>query len=114
MRRPATKKPASVYQTDIVLTGLQKIKTARAQDAAAVAAEQTKRDAEAEEDAEFKPLSDVGLAALEQKQYDRAVKLLNDANALKPGDVNVLTALSKAEHEAMPDAAARRKEGRGS
>jgi tetratricopeptide (TPR) repeat protein len=82
-----------VYSTDVIVRGLQQVKDAR--DAAA--ADQTAKDAAAKKAGEFQRLRDVGSAALEAKQYDRAVKLLTDANNLKPGDVTVLADLSKAE-----------------
>ncbi|HBI41343.1 MAG TPA: hypothetical protein DDY78_00610, partial [Planctomycetales bacterium] len=88
-----------VYNTDVVLTSLRTVRAAKAEDGAAVAAAQAARDAEAKKAADFQRLSDVGVTALEQKQYDRAVKMLGEANQIKPDDVKVLTALSKANHE---------------
>jgi tetratricopeptide (TPR) repeat protein len=95
-----------VYNTDVVLTSLRTVRAAKTEDAAAAAAAQAKRDADAKKAADFQRLSDVGVAALEQKQYDRAVKMLGEANQVKPDDVKVLTALTKANHE-QADAALR-------
>jgi tetratricopeptide (TPR) repeat protein len=97
-----------VYNTDVVLTSLRTVRAAKAEDSAAVAAAQARRDAEAKKAVDFQRLSDVGVAALEQKQYDRAVKMLGEANQIKPDDVKVLTALTKANHE-QADAANRAK-----
>jgi tetratricopeptide (TPR) repeat protein len=92
-----------VFHTDVVLTSLQNVKQARA----AATADQAKRDAEAKKDGEFRRLSDAGMAALNAKQYDEASKLLAEADHLKPGDVNVLAALAKAQKaKADADAAA--------
>ena len=84
-----------MFNTDVVLTGLRTVRTAKAEDAAA----QAKRDAEAKKAADFHRLSEAGAAALDQKQYDRAVKTLSEASQIKPDDVKVLTALTKAKHE---------------
>jgi len=93
-----------VFNTDVVLTGLRTVHTAKAEDAAA----QAKRDAEAKKAADFQRMSDAGVAALDQKQYDLAMKTLSEANQIKPNDVKVLTALTKAKHE-QADAALRAK-----
>ncbi len=93
-----------VFSTDVVLTGLQTVRAARADEAAAHA----KRDADVKKAADFQRLSEAGSAALDQKQYDLAVKTLSEANQIKPDDVKVLTALTKARHE-QTDAADRAK-----
>ena len=47
-----------VYNTDVVLTSLKKVRAARSADAAAAAAEKAKHDAEAKKAADFQRLSE--------------------------------------------------------
>jgi tetratricopeptide (TPR) repeat protein len=94
-----------VFNTDVVLTGLRSVRAAKAESAAA----QAKREAEAKKAADFQRLSEAGVTALDQKQYDRALKTLSEASQIKPDDVKVLTALTKAKHEQAAAADAARK-----
>jgi tetratricopeptide (TPR) repeat protein len=97
-----------LYNSDVVLTGVRQAKALQVQEQESADAEKKKQEAEAKKADDLKRWKDAGKAALDAKQYDRAVDLLTKAKNAAPTDVDVLTALAKAE-QAKADADAKAK-----
>src|SRR5262249_36096921 len=79
-----------IYKTDVVLTGQRRSEEA-------MAARRTKADAEARKDAVVKQALKEGQAALDAKQFDRAVGVFQAALKQAPGNVDLLVGLGMAE-----------------
>jgi tetratricopeptide (TPR) repeat protein len=94
----AYQEAGQVFRTDAALSGLKQAQELRDRDRRErEAAEQQKAEEQKKAEQVRKLLAD-GQKALDAKQYDQAVQIYHDANKLAPGNVDVLAALSKAEH----------------
>jgi tetratricopeptide (TPR) repeat protein len=86
-----------IFRTDAVLTGLRKIDEAQADAAAQAAAAKQKALEEERRTARLQKLMKEGEAALQAKQFDAAITAYSQAKKLAPGNVEVLSGLSRAE-----------------
>jgi tetratricopeptide (TPR) repeat protein len=86
-----------LFRTDAVLTGQRQAEELRQQARAQADAEARKRAEEEKKAAQVKKLLTDGKTAQDAKQFEAAIKAFREASALAPGNVEVLTALSKAE-----------------
>jgi hypothetical protein len=94
-----------LFKTDVVLNGQRAAQQGLAQEKARVEADKKKKEEEAQRGARLKQLLDVAKDALIRKDYDAAIKTLQQAKKLEPTNVEVLAALDKAE-DARDDNAA--------
>jgi tetratricopeptide (TPR) repeat protein len=95
-----------LFRTDVVINGLAQAQQLRDRDRAGREAEQRRLAEEKRRAEKVQALLAEGRKAAEAGQYDRAIQALREANGLTPGNVEVLTALSKAE-QARDEQAAR-------
>jgi tetratricopeptide (TPR) repeat protein len=86
-----------LFRTDTVLAGQKQVADAKAHDAAQLAADKHKQEEEQARQANLTRLLKDGQAALDAKQYDKAISLLGEAKKLAPTSVDVQAALSKAQ-----------------
>jgi tetratricopeptide (TPR) repeat protein len=87
-----------LFRTDVVLTGRKQAVELRDRDKAVAEAEKRKKDEEDQRTTRVKALQAEGQKALDAQQFDTAIKAFREASQLAPGNVDVLAALSKAEH----------------
>ncbi len=87
-----------LFRTDAVLTGRKQAVELRDRDKALAEAEKRKKDEEQKQTARIQTLLAEGLKALNAQQFDAAIKAYREASQLAPGNVDVLAALTKAEH----------------
>ncbi len=86
-----------LFRTDAVLAGQKQVADAKAHDAAIIAADKRKQEEEQARQANVTRLLKDGQAALDTKQYDKALSLLGEAKKLAPTNAEVQAALSKAQ-----------------
>jgi colicin import membrane protein len=99
-----------IFRTDAVLAGIHAAQDARAKENAAREAT-LRQQAEAQKQAEnLQKLLTQGRTALDAKQYDRAIQAFTEAKKLAPGNVEVLTGLSKAEQARVASLAQARRQ----
>jgi tetratricopeptide (TPR) repeat protein len=96
-----------IFKTDAVVAGLRQVEEARAQETATRDAILRREAEAARREADFKKAMTEGQTALVAKQYAKAVASFKQATELKPGDVEALAALSKAEQARQDVLAAR-------
>ncbi|MBL8799029.1 MAG: hypothetical protein JNM56_34405 [Planctomycetia bacterium] len=94
-----------LFRTDVVLNGQRAAQQGLAQEKSRAEAEKKKKDDEAQRSARIKQLLTEGQTALAAKNFDKAIKTLQEAKKLEPTNIDVLAALDKAE-DARDDAAA--------
>jgi tetratricopeptide (TPR) repeat protein len=85
------------FHTDAVITGLKQAQDGQARALVQAEADKQKKVNEQQHANEVKRLLTQGQAALNDKQYDKAVQFFSEAKKLAPTNAEVLTALSKAE-----------------
>jgi tetratricopeptide (TPR) repeat protein len=98
-----------LFRTDAVLTGQRQAEELRDHAKAQADAETRKRAEDEKRAAQVKKLLADGKTALDGRQFDAAIKAYREASTLSPGNVEVMTALSKAEH-ARDDFAAKNRQ----
>src|SRR5262245_30052711 len=86
-----------LFRTDAVLTGLRQVETGQAQTLAEAQAAKQKALDEQQKADRIKQFLTQGQTAFDSKQYDAAVKALRQAKKLAPDNIDVLTALTRAE-----------------
>jgi len=88
-----------LFKTPEVEEGLRGLNVLRKQRAAAEEAAKKAKQAELERETRLKTLLATAAAATKKGEWASAVKTYREANTLKPNDVDILSALSKAEAE---------------
>jgi tetratricopeptide (TPR) repeat protein len=86
-----------LFHTDVVASGLRQAEEAKKRDAAFVEAENRKKADERKRADDLARWMAQGKAAVAASQFDKAVQAFTEAKKLAPGNVEVLTALTKAE-----------------
>jgi tetratricopeptide (TPR) repeat protein len=97
-----------LFKTDVVINGQRQAEELRDREKAQADADRRKQDEETKRNAQVQKLLADGQKSLDAKQFDQAISQFQEARKLAPGNVDVLTALSKAEHARDQLAAANR------
>jgi tetratricopeptide (TPR) repeat protein len=105
----AYQEAGKLYRTDVVLTGQRQAEELRDRERAQRDAEQKRQAEEAKKAAQVQSLLAEGQKALAAQQFDKAIASFRSATQVAPGNVEALTALSRAEH-ARDDFAARNRQ----
>jgi tetratricopeptide (TPR) repeat protein len=87
-----------LFHTDVVLTGRKQAVELRDREKAVAEADKRKKEEEDKRTARIKELQTAGQKALDAQKFDEAVKSFREASQLSPGNVDLLAAVSKAEH----------------
>ena len=86
-----------LFRTDLVVSGVKQAAEMRDRDRAARSIAEQKKNEEEKKAVQLKKLLAEGQKALDARQFDQAIQLFRDASKQAPGNVDVLTALSKAQ-----------------
>jgi tetratricopeptide (TPR) repeat protein len=105
----AYQEAGKLYRTDVVLTGQRQAEELRDRERAQRDAEAKRQAEEAKRAAQVQSLLAEGQKALAAQQFDKAIASFRSATQVAPGNVEALTALSRAEH-ARDDFAARNRQ----